>query len=283
MNEFITAVWAGAEHEAAHTVVTVEDHPSPIGSMLRFRERLKTNTEDNMANSTTAIEPSTGSEMTIQDEEKQRRNERADELIAEAAKWAAGVGLVPIPLLSITGVMGIHVGLVKKLAELHGLKVSDHRAKTLIGAVVASTGGMTGGRALVQTALNVIPGVRWFSALAAGPGGAAAATYLIGKSFHRHFESGGTIDTFDAARHTITDVKDKVKSTVKDKKMKVQDSNFKEKVKNKASESYKACKELVWPSKGSAESEGAAENDETSAQGDESLAESGSEGTSDKA
>ena len=110
------------------------------------------------------------------------------------ASIAAGV--LPIPLVDI-GILGtIQFRMVRQLAQHYGVDFPEHRAKTILGSLVglglASTAGgvlkmllPTGARLLFGLGTLTVP---------------AATTYGLGQLFIKHFQSGGTIWTFDPER-----------------------------------------------------------------------------------
>lgn len=180
--------------------------------------------EDTMADtneSTTDNAPA--AELTsTNDEERAKRDQLAADHIKQAAKWAAGAGLIPIPVVDMLGILGLQVGLVRKLAGVHGVPFDEQRAKTLIGALLGSTAGHAVGKAIGRSVFKAIPGVRWVATLAAGPASGAAMTYVVGNSFHRHFRNGGTMENFDAVRDKCSDSYDAVRHTITGKSKQIE-------------------------------------------------------------
>jgi uncharacterized protein (DUF697 family) len=109
---------------------------------------------------------------------------------------AAVAGLLPVPLLDIAALGAVQLRMLRRLAALYEVEFSDQRAKAIIGALVGV--GVTGGAAGVLRML--VPGTAkiffGLSAITLPP----ASTYALGRVFVQHFESGGTIWTFDLSR-----------------------------------------------------------------------------------
>jgi uncharacterized protein (DUF697 family) len=123
-------------------------------------------------------------------------NERAEELVKRLSMWSGAAGFIPIPLADIAVIGGIQVQMLRKLSELYGIPFSENRGKSLIagllGSVIPASSGV--GIASVVKGVPVIGttvGVFSMPALSAG------ATYLIGKTFMQHFNSGGTLLDFN--------------------------------------------------------------------------------------
>ena len=110
---------------------------------------------------------------------------------------SAVAGLNPIPVLDVTVLGGVHVSLIKALTEYYGREFSEHAARNILIAIAAT---------LVPGAIGSILGRRILTALPfITPGGgmgtmamfSAAVSYGLGMMFIRHFERGGTLDSFD--------------------------------------------------------------------------------------
>ncbi|MDQ2105880.1 YcjF family protein [Azospirillum isscasi] len=122
--------------------------------------------------------------------------ENAQAITRTAAKWAAGAGLIPVPLLDVAGVAGVQLKLVNDLSKLYGVPFAKDRAKalvaTLLGGAVPSA--LTSG---VFSLVKAVPIVGPLTGIALMPALSAAATLALGKVFIQHFETGGTLLDFD--------------------------------------------------------------------------------------
>ena len=106
--------------------------------------------------------------------------------------YAAGLGLIPIPILDAAGILGVQVVMIKDIAKIYRAPFKDHIVKSLIGSLVGSVGTIGG--------IKAIPGVGSVLGGVTVSFSAAAATYAIGKVFAQHFAQGGTLLDFDPVK-----------------------------------------------------------------------------------
>jgi uncharacterized protein (DUF697 family) len=128
----------------------------------------------------------------------------APRIIKRYAMWAAGAGVLPLPLIDMALIGGIQLKMVYELSKAYGLPFQESRAKTLIGALVGSvvpygvaSSGIVGGLASLVKAVPVVGPIVAFTF---APALASASTYAVGRVFSQHFASGGTLLTFDSER-----------------------------------------------------------------------------------
>ena len=136
------------------------------------------------------------------------KTEKSAEKAAEAAKivrnhmfGSVASGILPIPLIDIGILTAIQLRMVKRLADHYDVKFSEQRARAIIGSLAglglaATAGGVL--RMIVPGAAKALLGIGQLTV-------PAATTYAPGQVFIEHFESGGTIWTFDAKRAKKTD------------------------------------------------------------------------------
>ncbi len=131
-------------------------------------------------------------------EEAKKENDRsadAAKIVRNHALASVAAGVVPIPIVPTGILVGIHMRMAKKLAELYDVEFYDRRAESIIGSLVGLSAVST-----VSSLLRLIPGA---GQILFGIGALtlpAASTYALGRVFIKHFESGGTFLTFDAER-----------------------------------------------------------------------------------
>lgn len=124
------------------------------------------------------------------------RLENAHKITRTAAKWAAGAGLIPVPLLDVAGVSGVQIKLVNDLAKLYGIPFAKDRVKTLVATLLggAVPSALTSG---VFSLVKTVPVVGPLAGIALMPALSAASTLALGTVFIQHFEAGGTLLDFD--------------------------------------------------------------------------------------
>jgi len=117
-----------------------------------------------------------------------------DHIVRNHALMAAGLGLLPVPLVDLVTVGATQLVMIRKLSKCYDLPFSQHRAKALISALIGA--GQTG---LILTSVGKwIPGIGGVGLTVATAVTAGGLTYAIGQVFVRHFEMGGTLLDLDA-------------------------------------------------------------------------------------
>lgn len=125
--------------------------------------------------------------------------DKAMAIVHRYSRIAAGAGLVPGTLLTFTAILAVQVTMVWKIARCFGQREGVDRIRgsimSLLGAALPTTLGH--GAALAVTAIPaIIAGSVLYFLIT--PVLAYALTQAIGNTFVMHFESGGTLLTFDA-------------------------------------------------------------------------------------
>ena len=113
---------------------------------------------------------------------------------------SAGAALVPAPGLDTVILAGVHVALIKKLCEHYGVGFTEHTARNLLIAIVGSLIPGVAGSIVGRKVLGVLPGAVRVFGWAFFSVSSAAFSYGLGRLFIAHFESGGTLLSFDASK-----------------------------------------------------------------------------------
>jgi uncharacterized protein (DUF697 family) len=121
----------------------------------------------------------------------------ADRIIRENMLWAAGGGLIPVPMLDMVAITIVEVKMLKELAEIYNLPFREDQVKSILVSLLAGIGAPVLGAAISLSVVKLIPAAGYLLGLVAVPGVAAAFTYAVGKVFVQHFASGGTFLDFD--------------------------------------------------------------------------------------
>lgn len=121
----------------------------------------------------------------------------ADKVIKDHMLAALGIGLLPIPVIDLALFAGSGTYMVKRLCTIYGVPFKANAARGILSAIGSTLGavGVTTGVAL--SAAKLIPGIGTAAALVSLPVANAAFTYVVGKVFIAHFESGGTLLDFN--------------------------------------------------------------------------------------
>ena len=128
--------------------------------------------------------------------------ESALKTVDKYSKIAAGVGLLPTFVLNFAAVLAVEITMVRKIAKIFGRTDGKNQIRgsimSLAGSVLPSTVGHGIGFAVAAAVPAVFAGTVLSFVLA--PAIAYAITKAVGKVFIMHFESGGTLLTFDPSQ-----------------------------------------------------------------------------------
>jgi uncharacterized protein (DUF697 family) len=127
------------------------------------------------------------------------RRERAMQIVHRYVLISAAAGAVSVPLLDVAALGAVHVALIKALTEHYGASFSEHAARNILIAIGVSLIPGSFGSVVASRVLRALPLVTHGIGLAAMSAASAAVSFSLGVVFVRHFELGGTLDTFDVA------------------------------------------------------------------------------------
>lgn len=109
---------------------------------------------------------------------------------------AAGVGLVPVPLLDAALVGSIQVKMVYDMAKAFNLPFVEARIKTLVASIIGSV-APAGASQYVGKLAKMVPVIGGPAYFVVSPALAYTCTYAVGRLFAEHFKSGGTLLNVD--------------------------------------------------------------------------------------
>jgi len=110
-----------------------------------------------------------------------------------------GVGLVPIPIADIVGVLAINLDLIRKVSHEYNVPFNQERGKAILTSLLGGLFPVAVGGTVISL-LKFVPFIGQTAGAVALPVLAGGATYAVNKVFVQHFEAGGTILDFDAAK-----------------------------------------------------------------------------------
>lgn len=125
---------------------------------------------------------------------------KREEALRIVHRWvviSAGAGMLSTPVFDVTLLAGVHVTLIKEISEHYGVPFSEHAARNILIAIGASIVPGSIGSFFGRRLLAAIPFISPPVSLLAMSASSAAVSYGLGRLFIHHFESGGTLDTFD--------------------------------------------------------------------------------------
>jgi uncharacterized protein (DUF697 family) len=106
------------------------------------------------------------------------RRTQAETIIRNRVIFAAGGGMIPIPLIDIAAVTMVQLDLLQQLCQLYGVNYSRASGRSLITALTSSVLARLG-----ASAVKAIPGI---GSILGGVSNAilsGAATYAVGEVF----------------------------------------------------------------------------------------------------
>ena len=121
----------------------------------------------------------------------------ADRVVLTSSLIAAGAGAIPLPVWDIVVITGLQLKMLADVSKLYEVPFTPNLGKSAIGALVGGLGPSYLARVSFGAAVKVIPGVGQIVGMVALPALAGGCTYAIGKVFIAHYESGGTLLSFN--------------------------------------------------------------------------------------
>lgn len=128
--------------------------------------------------------------------ENETVTEKAERTVKRYMLGSLAVGVVPVPFVDLPVLTGIQLKMLHSLSNRYGVKFSKHLGKSIIASLLGGSVSVSLSSGALRLLKNVIP----LGAVTSMVGSAAfggASTYAVGKVFIQHFESGGTLLTFD--------------------------------------------------------------------------------------
>jgi uncharacterized protein (DUF697 family) len=126
--------------------------------------------------------------------------EQADLIVKKYMNWSFVGGLIPIPLVDLAAVSGIQVKMLYDLAKLYDVQFKTQAAQSAIASLLGSVVPSVVTNTALGAGLKFIPIVGTTLGVITMPALSLASTYAIGRIFTTHFETGGTLLDFDAAK-----------------------------------------------------------------------------------
>jgi uncharacterized protein (DUF697 family) len=130
----------------------------------------------------------------------EEREEQASQLVDRFSVWSGAAGLIPVPLVDLAAVAGVQLQMLRKLSEIYEVPFSDNRGKSIIASLAGAIIPASTATTTIMTFGSLIKGIPLIGStigILTMPVYAAAATFVIGKVFMKHFGSGGTLLDFN--------------------------------------------------------------------------------------
>lgn len=111
------------------------------------------------------------------------KKQKSHGIVAAAAVSAGGIAVTPIPFSDAVAIVPIQVGMLAGISATFGLSIDHSFLSTLVGSILAGSGGTLAGRAIVSNLLKLIPGVGSFLGGTIAATTAAAITTTLGEIY----------------------------------------------------------------------------------------------------
>jgi uncharacterized protein (DUF697 family) len=111
--------------------------------------------------------------------------------------WSGGAGFLPIPMVEFIAISAVQVKLIKELSDHYDVPFRKDLAKKIVISLIGGLGGVTIGQALAASSLRAVPVLGPVIAAISLPAMSAGAAYAVGKVFIAHYETGGTLLSFN--------------------------------------------------------------------------------------
>ncbi|MBL8973147.1 MAG: DUF697 domain-containing protein [Myxococcales bacterium] len=129
-------------------------------------------------------------------EEDTDKTAQAAKIIRKHMLGSLASGILPLPIVDMAILTAIQTRMAGQLAKLHDVEFSEQRARAIIGSLAGLSLAVTAGNTLGLLLPGIGKALRGIGMFTVPP----ATTYALGQVFNKHFESGGTVWTFDPTR-----------------------------------------------------------------------------------
>lgn len=129
-----------------------------------------------------------------------QRDPAAIHIVYQYMAVSAAAAWIPVAGLDVAALAGVHVALIKRLCDHYRVDFSEHTARNLVLAIVASVLPAAVGSILGRKFLGLLPRSAGIVGWVLMSASSAAFSYGLGRLFIYHFESGGTLLNFDVKR-----------------------------------------------------------------------------------
>lgn len=134
-------------------------------------------------------------------EQAELREIKARRIVRNHSLATAAIGLIPLPGVDLLLMIGIQVNMLKKLGEHYGQTfVGRQRVHSLLGGLVSGAALPMLLFPVLFSLVKVIPAIGTAAGMIAMPLTAGPVSYAVGLTFIQHFESGGTLLTFNPSK-----------------------------------------------------------------------------------
>ncbi|MDQ3283381.1 MAG: DUF697 domain-containing protein [Acidobacteriota bacterium] len=124
----------------------------------------------------------------------------SEKLIRKHMLWALGASILPFPVLDLAAITAVEVKMVRDISRMYGVDWKEERGKAVVGALLAGVLPHPLSFSALGSLIKAVPIIGPFIGGVSVPIFAAGLTWALGRVFVMHFESGGTLLTFNPDR-----------------------------------------------------------------------------------
>ena len=121
---------------------------------------------------------------------------QAEKIVLKYAGISASTGLIPFLLTDVAILSAIQLKMLQKLSVIYELPFSENIAQPIIGSLLGGTVPLS----ISSNLVRIIPVYGTIIGIISRSSLSSATSYAIGKVFIQHFESGGTLLSFDSEK-----------------------------------------------------------------------------------
>lgn len=129
--------------------------------------------------------------------ERASSREGAARIVRDHVPFAVGAGLIPLPFVDLAVIGALQLKLLQALARHYGVPFQRTQAEAIVTSLLGSVGGTVVTSSALGSVLKFVPVLGALVSLTTLPVASGAITYAMGHLAIDHFESGGTMATFD--------------------------------------------------------------------------------------
>ncbi len=122
---------------------------------------------------------------------------RANKTVRNYMWWSMGAGLIPVPFMDLAALTGVQLKMLLDISKEYNIKFSESKGKAAIASLLSTIIPNSLSRGSMGTLLKMVPVVGSALGCFSMSIFSGASTYALGKIFIQHYETGGTLLTFD--------------------------------------------------------------------------------------
>jgi len=124
---------------------------------------------------------------------RKKKNAEAMKIVNKYVLLSGGTGLIPVPFFDQVAIGVLLAKMLSDLCQLYGAKFSDNKIEAIVSSVLGGAHSDWITTYIGKYLYKIAPGINMVGSVITRPLVSAAITYVIGKNFVIHFESGSML------------------------------------------------------------------------------------------